>query len=501
MEEDASAVHTGLAALDEILAGGYAYNRSHLIEGQPGAGKTTLALQFLAAGQAAGEQGLYITLSESPAELRQVARTHGLAVENVEIFELIPAELSLDSTREQSILFSSELELGETVQLVKEAVNAANPRRVVFDSLSEIRLLAGGALRYRRQVLALKNFFAQHGCTVLFLDDLTEPENDLNLHSLAHGVIRLEHLAVDYGMERRRLRVHKMRARAFRGGYHDFVIRTGGIEIFPRLVAADYPGDDRASGAPVGSGIATLDLLTGGGLDRGTVTLVQGPAGSGKSSLVTQYLVAAIERGERGLLLAFDETERNFLRRARGMGMDVDRYIDDGRLIFQSVDPAQLSPGELSAIIKQHVEAGVTALSIDSLSGYQHAMTDENNVLLQMHELLSYLNQNGVLSFLVLAQSGFVGPMRSPVDISYLADTVLLLRFFEAEGTIRRALSVVKKRTGKHERSIRELFIDAQGIQVGETLSQFDALLTGIPRRRGAGGREAMLSDRDRPGD
>jgi circadian clock protein KaiC len=493
--EDGAPVPSGIDTLDEILAGGFALNRSHLVEGQPGAGKTTLALQFLIHGQHQGEQGLYITLSESPAELRHVAGTHGMNIAGIEIFELIPTELSLDPKREQSVLYASELELGETVQLVKEAVAATNPKRVVFDSLSEIRLLAGGALRYRRQVLALKNFFAQHGCTVLFLDDLTDPVDDLNLHSLAHGVLRLEHLAKDYGVERRRLRVHKMRARPFRGGYHDFVIRTGGIELFPRIAAGTVANDDVTADS-ASSGITALDELTGGGLDRGTVTLVQGPAGSGKSSLVTQFLCAAIERGEQALVLAFDESRTNFRRRAGGMGMPVDRYLEEGRLIFRSVDPAEMSPGELANLIKRHVEQGCTAVSIDSLSGYQHAMPDENHILLQMHELLSYLNQRGVLTFLVLSQAGIVGTMRSSVDISYLADAVLLVRFFEADGVIRRALSVVKKRTGAHERSIRELFFDSRGVQVGPQLSQFDALLTGTPRRRGKAGADAGLRSR-----
>lgn len=486
-------VSTGSDALDYILSGGYAPNHIHLIEGAPGSGKTTLGLQFLLEGRDQGETGLYITLSESREELIQVAATHGWDLDGIHIFELVPPELSLDAEREQSIVYASDLELGETVQMVMEEVDRVAPSRIVFDSLSEIRLLAQGSLRYRRQVLALKHFFAQRHCTALFLDDMTDVIDDLSLHSLAHGVIRLEQLAMAYGAERRRLRVYKMRGRDFHGGFHDFVIRTGGLEIFPRLVAASHP-DEGHRQRQATSEIETLDALVGGSLDYGTTTLVIGPSGCGKSTLALQYVHSALRRCEKVLIVSFDETERVFYRRASGLGIDLSEDAKAGRFLLRQVDPAELSPGELTGLIRDHVERlGVGIVVIDSLSGYQHAMSEEQFMLLQMHEIVTYLNQQGVLTFLILAQAGMVGHMQSPVDITYLSDTVLLLRFFEAEGEIRRALSVLKKRTGFHEPSIRELRIDKGGIQVGPRLEGFRGVLTGTPTYEG---RSALLEDR-----
>lgn len=478
-------VSTGSKALNDILGGGYAANHIHLIEGAPGSGKTTLGLQFLMDGVARGERSLYITLSESRDELLQVARTHGWSLDGIEIFELVPPELSLDPEREQSIVYASDLELGETVRMVMEEVTRISPSRIVFDSLSEIRLLAQGSLRYRRQVLALKHFFAQRQGTALFLDDLTEMVDDLSLHSLAHGVLRLEQLAIAYGSERRRLRVYKMRGRDFLGGFHDFVIRTGGLDIFPRLVASDHP-DEGHPDAKAESGIKELDELVGGSLDYGTATLIIGPSGSGKSTVALQYGHALLERGEKALFISFDETSRIFYRRASGLGLDLKRWRAEGSFFFLQVDPAELSPGELTGIIRRHVEdEGVTMVVIDSLSGYQHAMAEEQFMLLQMHEIVTYLNQQGVLTFLVLAQAGMVGQMHSPVDITYLSDNVLLLRFFEARGEIRRALSVLKKRTGRHELTIRELRIGPGGIHVGPRLDGFRGVLTGTPSYEG----------------
>ena len=487
-----SPVSSGSAALDYILCGGYASNRVHLIEGEPGAGKTTLGLQFLLDGAAKGEKCLYITLSESKDELLHVAGTHGWDLGGIEIFELVPPELSLDTEREQSIVYASDLELGETVQMVMEVVERARPARVVFDSLSEIRLLAQGPLRFRRQVLALKHYFAKQQCTVLFLDDLTQMVDDLSLHSLAHGVVRLDQVAVTYGAERRRLRVFKMRGRPFRGGFHDFAIRTGGVEIFPRLVAGSYPEiehDQRRAE----SGLSELDALVGGGLDFGTTNLVIGPSGSGKSTLTMQYIYAGLKRGEKALFISFDETEKVFHRRCAGMGMDVQPFEESGHFLFRQVDPAELSPGELSAVIREQVEAGAKMVVLDSLSGYQHAMPQESFMLLQMHEIVTYLNQQGVLTFLILAQAGMVGPMQSPVDITYLSDTVVLLRFFEADGEIRRALSILKKRTGAHEAAIREMRIDGKGIRVGPKLEGFRGVLTGVPMFEG---KTALLKER-----
>lgn len=485
-------VSTGSSALDYILRGGYEANRIHLIEGEPGSGKTTLGLQFLIEGRDKGEQCLYITLSESKDELQHVAATHGWDLSGIEIFELVPPELSLDTEREQSIVYASDLELGETVQLVMDEVERVAPSRIVFDSLSEIRLLAQGPLRFRRQVLALKHYFAKHDCTVLFLDDLTQGQDDLSLHSLAHGVIRLDHQAVGYGAERRHLRVWKMRGRAFRGGFHDFVIRKGGLIIFPRLVASAY-GDKADFDQLARSGIAELDELVGGGLDYGTSTLILGPSGSGKSTLALQYLYALLTLGERALFISFDETKSIFFKRAAGLSLDVEPFDANGTFTFRQVDPAELSPGELTSIIRDHVEAGARIVVLDSLSGYQQAMPEEQHMLLQMHEILTYLNQQGVLGFLILSQTGMVGQMQATIDLTYLSDNVMLLRFFEADGEIRRALSIVKKRTGSHEATIREFKIDSSGVQVGPQLRGFHGVLTGTPSFEGS---SALLEDR-----
>lgn len=473
-------VSSGISALDYILAGGFAAKRIHLIEGEPGAGKTTLGMQFLMEGQRKGEKCLYITLSESKEELLHVAETHAWDLDGIDIFELVPPELSLDADREQSIVYASDLELGETVQMVKDEVERIAPARVVFDSLSEIRLLAQGALRFRRQVLALKHFFAQHGCTVLFLDDLTEQIDDLSLHSLAHGVVRLEQLAMTYGAERRRLRVHKMRGRKFQGGYHDFLIRSGGLEIFPRLVAADHP-DGKHDLRQGTSGVGELDELVGGGLDYGTGTLIIGPSGTGKSTMGLCYAYQAAKRGEKVLVVSFDETRTVFERRADGLGMETADLARDGCFIFKQVDPAELSPGELTGIIREQIEQGVSVVVLDSLSGYQQAMPEEQFLLLQMHEILTYLNQQNILTILILTQSGMIGQMQNPLDLTYLSDTVLLLRYFEADGEIRRAVSAVKKRTGRHESSIREFRISGGGVEVGPRLSGFRGVLTGVP--------------------
>jgi circadian clock protein KaiC len=485
-------IPTGSQALDGILAGGYAPSRVHLIEGRPGSGKTTLALQFLMAARERGAKTLYVTLSEGRDELIASAATHGWSLDGIELYELVPPELSLDPSREQSVVYSSDLELGETVKLVMDCVERVEPDCVVFDSLSDIRLLAGSPLRYRRQVLALKHYFTSKHITTIFVDDLTEEMDDANLHSLVHGVIRLEQLTISYGAERRRLRVFKMRGRAFRGGFHDYVIRTGGLRIFPRLVAAEHNAGFEETDT-VQSGVGELDKLLAGGLDRGTSTLIMGPAGCGKSTLALQYVCAALDRGEKALFISFDETRRNFYKRADGLHIDVNSHGEN--FVFQQVDPAELCPGELAAIICDHVADGYGVVVLDSLSGYQHAMPEEHFLLLQMHELLTYLNQQGVTTILVLAQHGLVGTMQSPVDLTYLSDTVLLLRYFEAKGELRRAISVLKKRTGGHERSIREYRIDKHGLRVGSPLSQFNGILTGVPQYSGQS--ETLLEERE----
>ena len=478
---EAAAISTGIEGLDDILAGGYAGNRIHLIEGQPGTGKTTLALQFLMQGISNGERCLYVTLSESRNELLHVASTHGWSLDGIKICELVPPELSLDREQEQTVVYSADLELGETISMVMSEIEAFRPSRVVFDSLAEIRLLSQGALRYRRQILALKHYFAMHDSTALLLDDLTRAEEELSLHSLVHGVIRLEQIAAQYGADRRRLRVSKMRGRHFRGGFHDFVIRKGGIRLFPRLVAADFRGDDIPHRSTT-SGVAELDQLLGGGLDDGTSTLIMGPSGCGKSALSLQDVTQAVQNGDRVLVVVFDEARHVMLRRAAGIGMDLEPHIRSGKLVIEQVDPAEFPPGELSGLVRCYVEQyGVRLVVLDSLNGYQSAMPEESFMILQIHELLTYLNQRGVITILVLAQQGLVGPLQSPVELTYVSDTVILLRFFETEGRIRRAVSVLKKRTGRHEAAIREYRIDSKGIRIGEPLTEFHGVLTGIP--------------------
>jgi circadian clock protein KaiC len=472
---------SGIAGLDDILAGGFARESLFLLEGNPGTGKTTVALQFLMAGAAAGERGLYVTLSETGKELRQGAASHDWSLgELIEVFELVPPESLLDPNQQQSLLYSSDLELGETTQKILAAVDRVAPSRVVLDSLSEIRLLAQSSLRYRRQVLALKHYFARHNTTVLLLDDLTTDSLDKTVHSVAHGVIRLEELAPSYGAERRRLRVTKYRGRAFRGGYHDFVIETGGVAVFPRLIAAEHRAEFVRT--TQSSNIAALDKLLGGGLERGSSAVVLGPSGTGKSLLSLQFATAAISRGERAALFIFDEELGLLFDRARNMGLDLEGQRASGALLVEQVDAAELSPGEFAHKVRSHVETqGVGTIVIDSLNGYQVAMPEEQALILHMHELLQFLNRRGATTILTMAQHGLVGDMKAPVDVTYLADTVLLLRYFEAFGRVRRAISVIKKRTGAHEDTIREFRIGHEGINVGEPLTEFQGILRGVP--------------------
>lgn len=482
----ATRMATGVEGLDNILEGGFPANRIYLLEGEPGTGKTTLALQFLLEGVKLGEPVLYVTLSETKEELLAVADSHGWSLDGIEIYELVPSEDSLKPETQYTIFHPSEIELNETTSAVLAEVERIRPRRVVFDSLSEMRLLAREPLRFRRQILALKQYFAGQQSTVLLLDDkVTEGRRDLQVQSIAHGVVSLEHLSVEYGGERRRLRIIKLRGARYRGGYHDFNIETGGIRVFPRLIAAEHRLEFLKGS--VTSDVPELDALLGGGLSRGSSTLMLGPAGSGKSSLGAQFAAAAAARGEHASIFVFDEILETYVARAAGIGTDIRSHIKDGLINLQQVDPAELAPGEFAyGVLRSVSRDNARVIVIDSLNGYLNAMPEERFLTIQMHELLTFLNQQGIVTILVMAQHGFLGSsMATPVDVSYLADTVLMLRYFESEGAVHRAISVVKKRTGSHENTIRELKITSRGIRVGEPLMKFTGVLTGVPSYSG----------------
>ena len=496
-EEGSRQAPTGVAGLDDVLSGGLRRGRLFLLEGAPGAGKTTIATQFLMDGADRGERCLYITLSETEIELREGAESHGWSLgERIRIYELVPPESLLDEQQQQSLLYSSDLELGETTKRIFDAMEEAKPDRVVLDSLSEIRLLAQSSLRYRRQILALKHYFSKHGATVLMLDDMTTETNDKTVHSVAHGVIRLEELSPDYGAERRRLRVIKYRGQRYRGGFHDFMIDTGGVRVFPRLVAAEHKTIfDRDTCA---SGNAALDALLGGGIQCGSSTLVLGPAGTGKSVLVLSFALTAIRRGEKAAMFIFDEELGLLVDRAKNLGIDMPALVESGMLMIEQVDAAEMTPGEFSQRVRDSVETfGARTVVVDSLNGYQAAMPEEQALILHMHELLQYLNRQGASTFLTVAQHGLVGDMKSPVDVTYLADTVILMRYFEAAGRVRRAISVVKKRTGAHEDTIREYWINQQGLSLGEPLQNFQGVLRGVPSliSQGPTDAEPLLDD------
>jgi circadian clock protein KaiC len=486
-QEDSDVLaRTGIPGLDDVLKGGFARGRLYLVEGIPGAGKTTLAMQFLLEGVRRGEPVLYVTLSETTEELHAVAESHGWDLTGVSIRELLPPDGALEADDQYTMYHPSEVELASTTKLILEDVRQLKPTRVVFDSLSELRLVAGNPLRYRRQILALKQYFSGQQCTALLLDDMTATDQDPHVRSIAHGVLLLQLLSPEYGADRRRVRVVKYRGKDYRGGHHDYCIRRGGLEVFPRLVAAEHRGGN--SCAKLASGVRELDDLLGGGVEEGTSTLLVGGAGTGKSTIAAQFCSAAAKRGEKSIVFMFDEGPNTLFTRCNGVGIKLEEYVTAGLIKLVQVDPAELSPGELTFLIREAVERdSVKIVAIDSLNGYLNAMPEERFLIIQLHEVLMYLSQQGVATLLIGAHHGILGSqLTTPVDASYLADAVILLRYFEARGEVRQAISVVKKRGGIHERTIREFGMHGGQIRVGEALRKFRGILTGVPVYEGS---------------
>src|SRR5436190_1631363 len=470
----------GVPGLDAVLNGGLPARRLYLIQGDPGVGKTTMAMQFLLEGARQGETGLYISLSETKDEIEMVAKSHGWDLGAINLYELSSIEAQIRGDSESTFFHPSEVELNRTRGALLAEVKKVKPVRVVFDSLSEMRMLADTTLRYRRQILQLKQFFAGRNCTVLLLDDRTSGTNDLQVESIAHGVLCLSNSSQEYGVSRRQLSVLKIRGSEFREGSHDLVLRRGGLTVFPRLMAGEHHRDFVREDFP--SGISQLDELLGGGLARGTSNMFMGPPGTGKSTLALRFAVTAAERGERSLFFIFDETTGTLKNRASQLGMDLEQYEKKGLVRIEQVDPAEISPGELVHCIQEAVmEQGVRMVVIDSINGYLNAMPEQKYLTLQLHELLAYLNQLGIVTIMVLAQQGLVGTMTSTVDLTYLADTVVLSRFYEERGEVKKALSVIKKRSGRHERTIREMWVDQKGVSVGKPLRNLQGVLTGVP--------------------
>jgi circadian clock protein KaiC len=484
---------TGVPGLDEILNGSLPKNHLYLLQGKPGTGKTTLSMQFLLNGLIHGERVLYVTFSETKLELQAVAQSHGWDVSKLPILELSTFSNSLSQNSQNTLFHPSEVELTKLINLLLDEVKKINPSRIVFDSVSELRLLADSSLRYRRQMLAFKEFFIGRGATVLFLDDLSIDDGDMHVQSIVHGVILLEKFRAAYGVERRQIHIAKLRGVNFKGGTHDYIIEKGGITIFPRLVSSHYKSN--YSPERISSGSKELDALIGGGLDRGTSNLILGPAGTGKSTIAVQLAVAAAKAGKKVAIYSFEEAIENLTIRSAALGFDLDALVKSGKLTLRKVDPAELTPGQFTSLVREAHDDKADMVVIDSLNGYIHAMPERQFLMLQLHELLSFLGKQGIITVLVLSQSGVIGSnMLSPLDLTYLADTVILTRYFEAMGAVKKAISVVKKRTGSHEETLREFRISNGGITVGPVLSNFSGIFSGIPKYLG----DVMEQDNDK---
>ncbi len=471
---------TGVPGLDDILNGGLPRNHLYLLQGKPGTGKTTLALKFLIEGAHLGEKSLYVTFSETKQELETVAQSHGWDLSKIAILELSAISSEISAFHQTTLFHPSEVELTKTIDLLLKKIIEVDAKRIVFDSVSELRLLSDSGLRYRRQMLSFKEFFIGRGATVLFLDDLTNIEGDVHVQSIVHGVMLLEKVRAAYGVERRQFHIVKLRGVKFKGGTHDYLIEHGGIIIFPRLVAADTRTDFKQVSSS--SGVPGLDKLLGGGIDRGTSNLVMGPAGTGKSTICIRFAVSAAERGEKVAIYNFEESEANLFSRAHSLGLDLQKYIHSGQIILRKIDPAELTPGQFAALLRSSAsEDKVDMVIIDSLNGYMHAMPEQQFLMLQLHELLAFLGNHGVVTVMVLAQAGIMGSMQTPLDLTYLADTVIVTRYFEAFGEIKKAIAVIKKRTGYHEESLREFRVAKGGVVVGKVLKEFKGIFSGIP--------------------
>ena len=482
---------SGIEGLDRILGGGYPAHEIYLVEGEPGTGKSLVGLHFLRAGAERGERCLLITLSQSQKVIGRLAASHGWTLDGIEVYEIAADNVVPELGAEQVLFHTADVELGEMMQSIRSVIDEIKPDRVVFDAVSELRLLSNDPGRYQRQLFILKELFANRGATVLFLDNHPVMPGHSELQHLAFGVILLDHTPTSYGNERRQLRVLKVRGIRYDDGVHDFRICTGGLKVFPRLRTGERLHNAWRAHE---SGIEEIDKMLGGGLAEGSSTLFLGPSGTGKSSLASHYAYAAAERGERSIFFLFDERPETFIHRTEGIGMNIRPHLDSGMITLREIDTGEVSPGEFADLVRSQVqERAVRMVVIDSLTGYMSAMPDERMLITQMHELLTYLSSQTVLSILIVAQHGVLGPtLGGPVDVSYLADTVLLLRHFEADGAIRRAISVFKKRYGGHGHGIREFQITPNGMEVGEPLTGFRGVLSGSPSFEGP---DATLMD------